>query len=77
MSVTIELRLFATLQQFTPDNAEAFAITPGVTVREVLEQIDVPAEKTKLVFINSRKKDLDVVLNGGERVGIFPPVGGG
>ena len=23
------------------------------------------------------KKDLDVVLNGGERVGIFPPVGGG
>jgi len=77
MTVTIDLRLFATLQQFTPDNAKAFAITPGITVRDVLEQINVPVEKAKLIFVNSLKKDLDVALNGGERVGIFPPVGGG
>ena len=77
MDTTIDLRLFATLQKFSPDNSEAFVITPGVTVRELLEQIGVPIEKAKLVFVNGLKKDLEVKLNGGERVGIFPPVGGG
>ena len=77
MDTTIDLRLFATLQKFIPDKSEAFVITPGVTVRELLEQIGVPIEKAKLVFVNGLKKDLEVKLNGGERVGIFPPVGGG
>jgi molybdopterin synthase sulfur carrier subunit len=77
MEATIDLRLFATLQQFSPDNSKAFTITPGTTVREVLETINVPVEKAKLIFVNGLKKDLDVELVGGERVGIFPPVGGG
>ena len=77
MTETIDLRLFATLQKFSPDTSAAFAISPGVTIREVLVQIGVPVEKAKLIFVNGLKKDLDVVLNGGERVGIFPPVGGG
>ena len=77
MSETIDIRLFATLQQFSPGNSDAFPIAPGTTVRDVLTQIGVPVEKAKLIFVNARKKDLDAVLNGGERVGIFPPVGGG
>ena len=77
MNETIDLRLFATLQKFTPDASEAFTIAPGITVRDVLEQIGVPIDKTKLIFVNGLKKDLDVELSGGERVGVFPPVGGG
>jgi len=77
MEATIDLRLFATLQQFSPENSEAFTISPGTTVREVLETINVPVEKAKLIFVDAVKKDLDTVLKGGERVGIFPPVGGG
>ena len=77
MTETIDLRLFATLQQFNPDNTTAFPITPGTTVRDVLATINVPVEKAKLIFVDGLKKDLDEVLNGGERVGIFPPVGGG
>lgn len=77
MTETIDLRLFATLQKFIPENADAFPITPGSTVRDVLEQINVPLENAKLIFVNSLKKDLDAVLAGGDRVGVFPPVGGG
>ena len=77
MNETIDLRLFATLQKFTPDASEAFSIAPGITVREILKQIGVPVEKAKLIFVNGLKKDLDVKLSGGERVGVFPPVGGG
>ena len=74
---TIDLRLFATLQKFSPDNSEVFPIIPGTTIRDVLEKINVPVEKAKLIFVNGLKKDLDVELVGGERVGVFPPVGGG
>ena len=74
---TIDLRLFATLQQFNPPHSEAVSITPGTTVRAVLEAIGVPLEKAKLIFVDGLKKDLDQTLSGGERVGIFPPVGGG
>jgi len=77
MSEIIDLRLFATLQKFNPVSPDTFAITPGVTVRDMLEQLGVPIEKAKLIFVNGLKKDLDVTLKGGERVGIFPPVGGG
>jgi len=77
MSEIIDLRLFFILQKFNPTSPGTFAITPGVTVRDMLEQLGVPIEKAKLIFVNGLKKDLDVALKGGERVGIFPPVGGG
>ena len=77
MTTTIDLRLFATLQKFNPPAPDAYAITPGATVRDVLEQLGVPVEKARLIFVNSVKKDLNTRLEGGERVGIFPPVGGG
>mgnify|MGYP001585734819 CR=1 FL=1 len=56
MSETIDLRIFATLQKFSPDTSAAFAISPGVTIREVLVQIGVPVEKAKLIFVNGLKK---------------------
>jgi len=73
----IDLRLFATLQKLTPPEPQAYPIEPGISVRELLGQLNVPVEKAKLIFVNALKKDLDFILQGGERVGIFPPVGGG
>jgi molybdopterin converting factor small subunit len=48
-----------------------------MTVQELINRLDLPAEKAKLIFIDGIKADLLSKLNGGERVGIFPPVGGG
>ncbi|MCU0237783.1 MAG: hypothetical protein MUC72_12010 [Acidobacteria bacterium] len=39
--------------------------------------MNLPEEKAKLIFIDGTKADLLSRLNGGERVGVFPPVGGG
>jgi molybdopterin converting factor small subunit len=77
MKTTVEIKLFATLQKFMPHSAQNFAIEPGTTVRRLIRQLDLPTDKIKLIFINGVKADLTSVLNGGERVGIFPPVGGG
>jgi len=48
-----------------------------MTVQEILTQINLPVEKAKLIFIDGTKAELSSRLEGGERVGIFPPVGGG
>ena len=73
----IQLKLYATLQVFTPPEGEDYPIAPGTTIRALLEKLNVPAEKAKLVFIDGAQADLYSALQGGERVGIFPPVGGG
>jgi len=75
MERTIELRLFASLQRFLPK--ERYSITPPTRIRDVVEQLGIPVQEAKLIFVDGRRGDLDTVLNGGERVGIFPPVGGG
>ena len=77
MKSQIQLRLFATLREFEPPSSENFSIEKGISIRELLEQLELPPAKARLIFINGIKADLAATLEGGERVGIFPPVGGG
>lgn len=77
MKKTIQIRLFANLSGFTPDDAAHYPIVAGTTVSDVMQQLGVPMESAKLIFIDGRKGAVDSVLSGGERVGIFPPVAGG
>lgn len=74
---TIHLKLFASLQKFMPPTADRYKIESGITVGDLLAQLDVPQDKIKLIFIDGVKAELTAILSGGERVGIFPPVGGG
>ena len=73
----IQLQLFASLRKFMPPVADNYAIEAGITVGRLITQLDVPQEQIKLVFVDSVKAKMTTILNGGERVGIFPPVGGG
>ena len=77
MKATIQIKLFATLREFMPPSSDIFGIEQGISIRELLEQLNLPPDKAKLIFINGVKADLTSTLEGGERIGIFPPVGGG
>ena len=77
MDTRIELKLYATLSTYTPTNADAINISRGMTIRSLIDQLGIPEEKAKLIFINGVKGNLESSLSGGEKVGIFPPVGGG
>ena len=77
MQTHIQIKLFATLQRFMPASAENYPIEKGTSIRTLLQQLDIPEDKARLVFIDGLKADLTTVLKGGERIGIFPPVGGG
>jgi molybdopterin converting factor small subunit len=77
MTHHITLKLFASLKAFTPANPDRFPIAPGTTVGDLIESLGVPAEEVKLVFVNGVKQERTVPLKAGDRVGIFPAVGGG
>jgi molybdopterin converting factor small subunit len=77
MAETIQLELLMTLKQYQPDSHHAYPIGPGVTVRELLERLKIPEYEVNLVFINGEKGNLNSSLKGGERVALFPPLGGG
>ena len=77
MQAHIQIKLYATLREKVPPAADQYPIEPGDTLREVLRRLGIPLDQAKLVFIDGLRKGLDTRLNGGERVGVFPPVGGG
>ena len=74
---TIQLKLFAGLQKYMPPDSENHPIEAGTTVGEVLAHLEIPKYQIKLIFIDGVKAKLTTILKGGERIGIFPPVGGG
>ena len=73
----IQVRLFASLKDFSPTDPDKFPISHGETIESVLRRLDIPQNEVKLIFIDGVRKDITYGLQGGERVGIFPPVGGG
>lgn len=77
MTSTIKISLYATISPLTPSNAENYPVETGETVRDLLDRLTVPLDMAKLVFIDGRKANLDQVLDGAKKVGVFPPVGGG
>jgi len=77
MEKTIQFKLFASLKKFTPSDSDNFSIFPDETVEGVLKALSIPINEVKLVFINGIRREINTVLRNGDRVGIFPPVGGG
>ena len=75
--IKIALKLFVTLAAFAPENADNFTVQEGTTVAMLIRELNIPADTVKLIFVNGKKQDTAYVLKPGDRVGLFPPVGGG
>jgi molybdopterin converting factor small subunit len=74
----VKLNLYATLRQYSGGAPSVDVdIEPGTTIEQLLSRVDIPPEKTRILFVNSRHARLSDTLQGGETVGAFPAVGGG
>jgi molybdopterin converting factor small subunit len=80
--MTVLVKLYATLRQFAPpDNelGEFFEVEfNGVTISDLVEQLGFTQEQARIIFVNdSQTSDLSSTLRNGDKVVMFPPVGGG
>ncbi|MEF2231980.1 MAG: MoaD/ThiS family protein [Pseudodesulfovibrio sp.] len=73
----IEIKCFATLARFLPKNAEHYPVDEGETVRSLMKKLGIPPGEVTLIFVNSVRTTSDAMVSDGDRVGLFPPVGGG
>jgi len=78
----IQVKLYASLGKYMPQAAlekgQGFLeVGEGTTIKALLENLNVPLETVKLIFLNGiHSKDTEV-LKDGDRLGVFPPVAGG
>ena len=77
----IETNLFASLARHKPEGVgmDSWMVKcdEGTTVSTLLQKIGVPQEEVALIFINGVHGKMASVLNDMDRLGVFPPVGGG
>ncbi len=66
-----------TLSGYLPGKNECLEIHNDTTIAKLILDLGIPDEMVKLIFINGKRQDRAYRLKHGDRVGLFPPVGGG
>ena len=75
--IKIDLNLFVTLSKYYPGGSNEFKVSTGTTVGKLIRDLNIPEDDVKLIFVNGVRRDRDYQLENNDRVGLFPPVGGG
>lgn len=72
----ISVKCYATLRGYQPEDG-ALEVEESSLVHTVLQKLGLPREEAKVVFVNGRHASLDQVLKEGDKIALFPSVGGG
>ena len=79
--IKVEFRLYAGLRRYVPGirmgEAKKLELPEGTTLSELYEMLKVPPGEVKRTFVSGLSKGSDHVLTDGDRVALFPPIGGG
>ena len=73
MNKKIEVRLFATLRE----GRSRRSYINAKDIREILDILNIKEEEIAMLLVNGRDATLDTLINDGDILSIFPPVGGG
>ena len=75
---TIRVNLYASLRRYGGGKPSVeVEVAPGTTVGQVLAELGIPAGETRILFVDHRAATIEKPLSGGEKIGVFPVVGGG
>jgi sulfur carrier protein ThiS len=75
--IKIDLKLFVTLSKYLPQGSEGLEIPEGTSVEKLIFDYGIPKDLVKLIFINGKRQTSHYILKNNDRLGLFPPVGGG
>ncbi len=77
----VEVRVFSGLENYIPGTTFGqvipVSITGGFTGRELLKKLNIPEDKVFTFLVNGVHKNFEVILQDGDRISLFPAVGGG
>ena len=78
-TITVRLRLHGFLDRHSPASSECLSLQlpTGARAGEALDRLGVPRGAVGLLLVNGQRSDTDKPLSDGDRVEIFPLLGGG
>ena len=78
---TVEVKLYADLRKYYPNLkiSEALTITVDDKAKlgNLLDELKVPRKEITVVLVNGKQEEESYLLQDGDRIGIFPLIGGG
>ena len=73
----ITVKCFATLSPFQPKDEERFPLKQGETAGDVIARLGIAPDAVAVLFVNGVHAAPDRALADGDRLSLFPAVGGG
>ena len=78
---TVEVRLYASLRKYhsNPGSSEALIITldDKANLANLADKLKIPKEEIAITMVNGRQEEKSYLLQEGDRIGLFPLIGGG
>lgn len=63
--------------EYRPSEGVLFPLDERITVSKLCKRMNIPMKKVKIIMVNGKRESSGYLLRGDERVGLFPPIGGG
>lgn len=75
----LTVKCFATLNKYqpSPDGAYELETDGQATLSHLVDALGMNPDDVTIMFINGRHANMDAPLADGDKVGLFPAVGGG
>ena len=77
-TISVTVKFFATLRKYGPVK-KTLTIPKDSNIKIIFEKYEIPREEQRtIIMVNGRPhRDLKTILQNGDIVAIFPPIGGG
>ncbi len=77
----VEIRLYAGLRKYHPNgqSSDAFTLEMGKDAKlaDIIDALKIPRQEVSVLMVNGKWEKEDYPLKEGDRVGLFPLIGGG
>ena len=79
--INVEVRSYANLQQYSPNlkigEPLVMVLNHETKLKDLLEELKLPKEEANTVFVNGKWEGEHYILRDGDKIFIFPSIGGG
>ncbi len=77
LTIFLNATLRSRLPGYDPYQGVHLSVPSATPVHRVLEMLGLPPDEVTLIVVDGRRREPDYLLTGSERLGLFPPIGGG
>ncbi len=77
LQIFLNATLRSYIHDYDPYQGVWLNISPGTTVSQVIGELGLLPQEVTLIMVDGRRREADFQLQGNERLGLFPPIGGG